>query len=179
MKSFAWISTHPGTGSTTLAVNIAAALVQQNCSVLIMETGDPNLICRWLDIPPDKLSPESSSVHTSMGFDLTFHFSLQCFEQDASYYDYVFLDSGTDFEAIERSSRWADYTLACTDLDPMEGQLLPDYDDRIQKETAGRKGIDLIIPNRTRTGEWANNTDTLFALLEHFREDQIADMVPE
>ncbi len=179
MKSFAWISTHPRTGSTTLAVNIAAALVQHNCSVLFVETGDPDLICRWLDIPPDKLSNASSAVHTSMGFDLTFHCSSQCFQQDALLYDYVFLDSGTDFEAIERSSRCADYRLACTDLDPGDGQLLPDYDDRIRSENAGQKGIDLIIPNRTRTGEWANNTDTLFALLEHFREDQIADMVPE
>lgn len=179
MKSLAWISTHRETGSTTLVVNTAAALVQMGCSVLVIETGNPDLICRWLDIPVAKLLNTSSPIDTSMGFDLTTNFSPQLWEQDALGYDYVFIDSGIAFDEIEKASRLADYTLASTDLKPLDGQLLPDLDDRIRKVTAGTKGIHQIIPTRSRTGEWSNNTDTLFALLEHFEEEQIANMIPE
>jgi len=183
MKTIALVSTHPCSGKTTIAVNLAAGMIIQGYKVVLLEMGDQDIVHEWLCTNQDIPENMTGCLSTDMGFDLVLVPDSNADElidlQDLAYYDYAIIDSGNDIDDYMGILHGVNIIAACTDLRASEPNLLPLLDQNISAGSKNTKSIDLIIPTMINTSEWNSNTEILFQLMNYFGEDKIADMVPE
>jgi cellulose biosynthesis protein BcsQ len=188
MKAITLVSTFPGCGQTTIAVNLAAALAEQGKQVLIVSLGDNEKLIRWLDINEGKgegldFVKSDMIYHSRRGADLLVlnssdDISSGSVSSDLKHLDYDFLfllpASEKDCPFVNNLS---DYVLVCTDLshsDEVEAiislsQLFSD---------SQKSSLSLIVPNKINTKEWEHNSEQLFALADYFGYEKIADPIP-
>jgi cellulose biosynthesis protein BcsQ len=197
MKIISVISIHPGSGQTTVLVNLASGLVRQGKRVLIGELGPSPKLRDWLGVKPDSglainsaatLDNLQTSICSSrLGMDwLTLATSrpdylpvdsiLTALAQTG--YDYLLLHPATAKEC-RSSIHIADTMLVCTDLRrENELQEIQILQENLQTAGGTSQGISLIVPNRIDTREWDHNSRQLMALADYFGFDKIADPIP-
>ncbi|CFW96170.1 P-loop containing nucleoside triphosphate hydrolase [Syntrophomonas zehnderi OL-4] len=194
MNTVAVISKHPGSGQTTVLVNLASGLVRSGYRVIIGELGKSGKIHNWLGVNHkpkqvvDMVLPTTASIKPNissspLGIDLvtlveepqTTPLDLTCLEMLG--YDYLLLHpSGNEY--CKQLAMLTTATIVCTDLthdnELKEFQALEEC---LQSLGKGN-GIDLILPNKINTQEWEQNTQQLFALVDYFGYEKIADPIP-
>ncbi|MCX5779552.1 MAG: hypothetical protein NTV45_01755 [Firmicutes bacterium] len=197
MKIVSMISIHPGSGQTTVLVNLASGLARQGKQVLIGELGPSPRLRDWLGVVPDSCLATDSAVtpdklktnicSSRLGMDfLTWVTSPPAYLQIDSVrtkleqwgYDYLFLHPATA-QACHSSTPIADKIVVCTDL-RQENELrkLQVLDQNLQAAAGKSPGISLIVPNRIDTREWDHNSRQLMVLADYFGVDKIADPIP-
>jgi cellulose biosynthesis protein BcsQ len=197
MKIIAVISIHPGSGQTTVIVNLASGLVRQGKRVLIGELGQSSKLRNWLGMMPDSCmamnnaenldSLQTNICSSPLGMDfLTLTTSppdyspadmfINALEQRG--YDYL-LFHPANAQACQSSTHIADKMLVCTNLS-QENELaaLQVLDEKLQADRVMSDGLSLIVPNRIDTREWDHNSRKLMALADYFGFDKIADPIP-
>jgi cellulose biosynthesis protein BcsQ len=184
-KNIMVISTHPGAGKTTITVNLAAGLVQKGYNVLIWVIGSNKLINKWLRIDTGTQSePYIQKTHTGINVfgnnNNTPSFSLSEANKIFKNHDYLLMDINEDRpEYIKLTVELADYSIACTDLFPVdEPALLALLDNKLQKQSRKKLGINLIVPCKINAKEWDHNTTQLFNIAERMGYEKMADLIP-
>ena len=196
MKAVAVIAKHPGSGQTTVLVNLASGLVRKGYRVLIGELGKSEKLRNWLEIGwEDDTILEGDITDTSrikarilssrLGIDLLPQvvepdvqetpLRLTCLEELD--YDFLLLHpAGGEYYKFINTP--AVSVIVCTDLshdnELEELQTLEECLQSLGKDN----GIDLILPNKINTKEWEQNTQQLFTLADYFGYEQIADPIP-
>lgn len=192
METISLISTHPGAGLTTVAVNLGTALARLNKKVLINSQVDNPKLNLWLNNPEpiNVLKPasdddfEKNIFASRLGIDLltvetadyntpesisSFKALIQNLGYD--YYLHIF-NSDCSFNLISND----DKIFICTDLiDSDEIDNLIELDKKLKNHA---KCADLIIPVKLDPKEWEKNSTKLLALGEYFGYEIIADMIP-
>ncbi|MEQ8236412.1 MAG: ParA family protein [Syntrophomonadaceae bacterium] len=197
MKTIAVVSAHPGSGQTTIVVNLASGLVRKGGHVLIVDPSNNQKLRRWLGLQPkaDQGSAstgaasigESNIEHSQLGIDLM---SFSCnpagrsenvdnqLALDIGAYEYILLHPSNKGD-VDILSRIPAALLVCTDLkhdnelEELKGVEL------CWQESGGRTdSINLIVPNKINTKEWEHNTEQLFAMADYFGFEKIADPIP-
>ncbi len=196
MKVITVIAKHPGSGQTTVLVNLASGLVRQGYRVLIGELGRNEKLRNWMgigwedDTIVDGDIPDTSRIKTCilssrLNIDLLplvaepdaqkTSMCLTCLEELD--YDFLLLHP-TGNEYYNFADTPAATTIVCTDLN---------HDNELEELQALEKclhspgkdnGIDLILPNKINTKEWEQNTQQLFTLADYFGYEKIADPIP-
>jgi len=194
MKTIAMISSHPGAGQTTLAVNLTSGLVQKGYRVLIGASGDNHKLYNYLGIEaePALLRPSQDTQNnriqaSRLGIDwLDLAPKPDKPAEPASVfaimentdYDYLFFipTSRTDCDLL---SKLSEHLLICIDFrSDKEVENLIALEKYLQALSGKSKVISLIIPNKINSKEWAHNSRQLFALTDFFEIDRIADPIP-
>lgn len=181
MLKLALISTHPGTGKTTIAVNLAAALARNGKRCLLVETDPGSPIFPWLSLNPPGVGDHKYAISTHIeGVEIygpaspeEIRDKLEVFNQ----FDYTFLEAHSAAD-INLMARFADHCIAVTDLGgENEVRLLMDLDQQV-KAASKKNSISLIVLTKIVPGEWEQSSAALFALAEYFEPEKIADPIP-
>lgn len=191
MRTITIVSSHAGTGKTTVAVNAAKGLERRGYRVIIHGVGQNDNIYNWLGNLPasDEDNIDSGKiVKTSMGVDLFLNeskqFDLGYYDQvhtmvESKEYDYLILDTDNQKQNTEIASALADIIIACSELAPDdEPQQLAELNHLIENSSRLQKRINLIVPCKINTKEWANNSQVLFAIADRVGYENIADIIP-
>ncbi|MDD2587032.1 MAG: ParA family protein [Syntrophomonadaceae bacterium] len=185
MKIISIVSVHPGSGQTTITVNLASGLAHKGCRVLIADMGYNEKLYHWLGIKP---AEDSKSIRVSrMGIDLlnmTVSIDIATgaalFSPDIKQLDYDYLlvlpTSKSDCYLLNELSV---YVITCTDLshsnDVADIISLENY----LHDSVGRANrISLLVFNKINTKEWEHNSQQLFALADYFGYERISDPIP-
>ncbi|NLX01848.1 MAG: hypothetical protein GXY40_04870 [Syntrophomonadaceae bacterium] len=196
MKVITVIAKHPGSGQTTVLVNLASGLVRQGYRVLIGELGRSENLRNWLgigwedDTIVDGDIPDTSRIKTrilssQLGIELlplvvepdSQKTSMHLTYLEELDYDFLLLHpAGSEYYNFADTP--VATTIVCTDLshdnELKELQILEECLQSLGKDN----GIDLILPNKINTKEWEQNTQQLFTLADHFGYEKIADPIP-
>ncbi len=192
MKAITIINSHPGSGQTTVTVNLATGLRARGHRVLIVDWGKNEKLSQWMGVVPPSMSmadPNSCDLITStrLGVDL---WSLDCDEGGLDVEGaLISLSEGTNYEyilihpaSIENVKQLNDlpFKLAvCTDLEhPTELALIQTLQQSLGGANDEPRSIDLIISNKINTKEWDHNSQQLFALGDYFGYETLADPIP-
>ncbi|HBQ25390.1 MAG TPA: hypothetical protein DD791_03255 [Syntrophomonas sp.] len=191
------IAKHPGSGQTSVLVNLASGLVRQGYRVLIGELGKSEKLRNWLDvrqeqnqvvdidIPTTANDIKTAILSSQLGIDLLplvveprtqmTPLRLTCLEELD--YDFLLLHPvGSEYYKLP--DMFAATVIVCTDLShDNELEELQTLEEGLQSLGKGN-GIDLILPNKINTKEWEQNTQQLFNLAEYFGYEKIADPIP-
>ncbi len=196
MKVVTVIAKHPGSGQTTVLVNLASGLVRQGYRVLIGELGRSEKLRNWLGIGwehntvmdgdiPDTSRIKARILRSQLGIDLLplvvetdvqeNPIRLSCLgELD---YDFLLLHPASR-EYYKFADVPAVSVIVCTDLShDNELEELQTLEECLQS-LGNDNGIDLILPNKINTKEWEQNTQQLFTLADYFGYEKIADPIP-
>lgn len=195
MKVVTVIAKHPGSGQTTVLVNLASGLVRQGYRVLIGELGKSIKLRNWLGIDweddtiVDCGITDTSRITRILSSQLSIDLlplvvepnsqitpmHLTCLEE----LDYAFLllhPAGSEYYNFADTP--VATTIVCTDLShDNELEELQTLEECLQSLGKGN-GIDLILPNKINTKEWEQNTQQLFTLADYFGYEKIADPIP-
>ena len=199
MKIISLVSSRPGTGQTTVAVNLGAGLVGKGLKVLICNLNSSKNLYNWLGVQVKEetsvsLTPDLPVIKnyiyaSELGIDVLYlgsHPTATPFQsdevmkiiQDLSY-DYLILNPGGRLEDLIIAAQLADNVIACTDLN---GDDVLRRLERLQKEmihlSDGRRGVNLILPCKININKWENNANGLFAIGDYFGYEKIADLIP-
>ncbi len=199
MKIISLISSHPGTGQTTVAVNLAAGLARKGLKVLVCNL-NPNIkLYYWLGIQvreetsvsltPDLKVIKSYIYPSDMGIDVLYLGSqpaAKTFQSDEIMlmiqelaYDYLILNPGGRLEDLMIAAQMADNVIACTDLKSEdEVYQMEVLQKGIEHLSAGRRGINLVLPSKVNANKWESNTNILFDMGDFFGYERISDLIP-
>lgn len=189
LKILSIVSIHPGSGQTTIAINLASGLVRNGYRVLLIVNMNSNdKPGKWLGIDRDQHgSPDNQILTSRMGVDLL---NMNSCSEDTGAknvlaarlkgldYDYVlFLPAYQSDSCLLNGI--CDYLIACTDLSHSNTvaeiiSLENDFNDLTQP--ANR--ISLLVLNKINTKEWEHNSQQLFALDDYLGYERIADPIP-
>lgn len=182
MLKLALLSAHPGTGKTSIAVNLAAALVRNGKRCLLVETDPDSPVFPWLSLEPPGDGGYNKTMPTKIK-DVEIYTpaspgeisdKLESFDR----FDYIFLEAHRTAD-IEVMARSADHCIAVSDLGvENEVALLIDLDRQVRAASDQKKSIRLIILTKIVPGEWEQSSAALFKLAEYFEPEQIADPIP-
>jgi len=177
MKKILIISSHPGAGQTTLAVNLGSGLVRKGYRVMIAASRGNHKLHDYLDSlhrenAMEKAREDEESVQIpsleimAMGLPM---------EKDA---DYMLLVPEEDAECETLIGEY-DHLLVCIDFNrEEEGEKTAGWEEILLSKPEENGGITLIVPNKMNSKEWEHNSQELFALAEHFGPERIADPIP-
>lgn len=196
MKVVAVIAKHPGSGQTTVLVNLASGLVRQGYRVLIGDLGKSGKLRYWLGIGwegdtivrsdmPHTNKMETRISSSRLGIDLlplVVEPDAQKTPMHLTYLEELDYDFLLLHPASSKYYKFADFpattTIVCTDLSHVneleELQALEECLQNLGKDN----GIDLILPNKINTKEWDHNSQILFTLADYFGYEKIADPIP-
>ncbi len=188
MKAVTVIAKHPGSGQTTVLVNLASGLVRRGYRVLIGELGKSERLRNWLGLNWDGntiVDGDTRILSSQFGIDLLplvvepdgqkTPIRLTCLEELE--YDFLLLHpAGSEyFKLLDMP---AASVIVCTDLShDNELEELQALENCLQG-LGNDNGIDLILPNKINTKEWDHNSQILFTLADYFGYEKIADPVP-
>ena len=192
MKVITIVNSHPGSGQTTVTVNLATGLRARGHRVLIVDWGNNRKLLQWLGTVPLQMSqdyqaPIAPITPTSLGVDIL---SFAGVEKGQSVADVLApLMEGLDYEyllihpaSIEHVKQLIDlpFQLAvCTDLEHLdELALIQTLQQSLSSTDDEPKPVDLIISNKINTKEWDHNSQQLFALGDYFGYETLADPIP-
>ncbi len=194
LKIITIVSNHPGSGQTTITINLASGLARQGFQVLIANMGNNEKLYNWLGIISEyKMEANSKDNNSSpilasrMGIDLLKMTVKLDISSDTKFlsadleglnYDYLLLlpESQTDCCLLNQLS---DYLIACTDLShPNEVADLISLEKKLHESEGAANRISLLVLNKINTKEWEHNSQQLFALAEYFGYERIADPIP-
>ena len=195
MKVITIVNSHPGSGQTTVTVNLATGLRARGHRVLIVDWGRNRKLLQWLGTVPLQMSqdyqapiaPIAPITPTSLGVDIL---SFAGVEKGQSVADVLApVMEGPDYEyilihpaSIEHVTQLLDlpFKLAvCTDLEhPDELALIQTLQQILGGADDEPRPVDLIISNKINTKEWDHNSQQLFALGDHFGYEILADPIP-
>lgn len=186
LKIISVVSIYPGSGQTTISVNLACGLSRAGNRVLIASMNDNKKLAIWLGIDDAKDMPGHKDIKISrMGLDvlnlnLADESSVSVIEflSDLKQFDYDYLlllpAAKSDFSWLNELS---DYLIVCTDLS--HADEVADIISLEKSLTESQKSsISLIVPNKINTKEWDHNSQQLFSLAEYFGYEKIADPIP-
>ncbi len=194
MKTIVMISSHPGAGQTTLAVNLASGLAQKGYRVLIGASGDNQKLYNYLGIEADPalLCPaqdtQNNRIRTSrLGIDWLDLVTKP--DEAAETASILVITENTDYDYLlfiptsrtycDLLGKLSEHLLVCTDFRcDKEVEELIALEKYLQALSGKSKAISLIIPNKINSKEWAHNSQQLFALADFFEIDRIADPIP-
>jgi len=192
MKTISLISTHPGAGLTTVAVNLGTGLARLKKKVLVSSLVSNPKLNSWLNSPPaendikaacpdelakkiftsplgiDHLTAETNRLNTPQSINRL----KACLEKLGYDYYIQISNSAGSLHLIAEDCQ----IFICTDLKSDEeiADLI-----RLDQQLKGHaRRADLIIPLKLDPKEWENNSSKLLALGEHFGYERIADMIP-
>ncbi len=175
MQKIAFISPQPETGKTTAMINTGAGLHLRGKRVLLSPRDNDVLFNNWLQ---HSLSTEQPSILRSdiIGVDILQTPSLEttCLNN----YDYHLLEVGNEENNLIDAARAAGVIICCIAVGHNDLKGVIELNHRLQKLTGGQKEINLIVPGMARAGEWENNSQQLFELVEIFGEERVADIIP-
>jgi len=197
MKMISVVSSHPGSGQTTIVVNLASGLARKGRHVLIADIGDNQKLRRWLSLQPQQVLDsitanlgsrvELNIEKSGLGMDLMTlrHVNgkymdpvAQLLALETAQYDFVLIHPGT-IESTEILPRTPAALLVCTDLKlGNEVETLKNLEQCWQESGGPADPVTLIVPNKINTKEWEHNTEQLFAIADHFGFSKIADPIP-
>jgi cellulose biosynthesis protein BcsQ len=178
MKVVTVLSTMPGTGKTTIAVNLAAGLSQQGNKILLFSPLNDLITAGWL-----QLISTSTTVQKTLS---RFAFDILLTDDDLDLspylsskdYDYLLIDTNNKFSSNKPAIINSDLLLCCIQAGKEDLSKIKELEENIHSITGGKQGIDIIIPCKARTSEWNNNTRQFMELAEQFGEKRLADMLP-
>lgn len=190
MKKLMIISNHPGSGQTTIAVNLASGLTRQGYKVLIAVMNHQEKLYHWLGIKPaednEANSPKNTTIPlraSAMEIDLL---EIKA-EKDRSIgkegfeeldYDYVLLLPANEAEG-HLFKELSDHVIACTDLShPNETADLISLEERLYGSPGHTNHLSLLVLNKINTKEWEHNSQHFLALADYFGYEKIADPIP-
>lgn len=175
MKIITILSSTPGCGKTTMAVNLASGLARQSYTVLLIGLEDDSLLHQWTEIAStDFLKPEKSCFDV----DILFNQFGQLDLGEHPGYDYIIIDAGSPNKTWESVLRNTGLIIGCIEAGTGDVSLLANLDNYILDLTNQDKRIDLVVPYKARTAEWDNNFKQFSELAEYFGESRVADMIP-
>jgi len=182
MLSVAVLSPGPGSGKTTVLVNLGIGLQRKGYRVLLA-TGESDCLIRpWLNqIGQKEISQRIIPETTSLNVDLLIKpdnglFSTYLTELK-DLYDYVLVDAGSNQAAVCIDTIAANIIIACVEAG-IEDNKIFELDKQIRHISQGARSIDIVVPSKARAGEWENNVHHLMILAEYFGEDRLADFIP-
>lgn len=194
MRTIALVSSHAGTGKTTVAVNAAKGLERRGYRVILHGVGHIGDLCDRLGQPSINnresfVNLESGQVIKSlMGVDVFLgdkeksdlpHYDKVHALLEKQGYDYLILDTDNQNENIAIAAALADIIIACTDLAQNdEPQQLAHLNELIKNRSGLQKCINLIVPCKINTKEWTNNSHVLFSIADQIGYENIADIIP-
>lgn len=176
-------SANPGSGQTTITVNLAATLVRKGHRVLIAEKGKNLKLRTWLNIHRET----DGQVNVQSGLNAVKASALPGVDfwsmDDAdtiptafnSNYDYIFLLPAA-FVQCKTLLQFSDHSIVFCDLSQKNAA-----NDVISLDRNLNKDVDhlsLIVLNKINTKEWHNNAENFTLLADHFSYKRIADPIP-
>lgn len=197
MKTIAVVSAHPGSGQTTILVNLASGLVRKGCQVLVVDPSNNKKLRHWLGLQSKPVQGSASTEpamigksiieHSRLGFDLMSFSSNpegRCENLDnrlvmeIGTYEYTLLHPSSKGD-VDILSCIPAALLVCTDLkNDNELEEIKKVELCWQESGGQSDSITLIVPNKINTKEWEHNTEQLFAIADHFGFEKIADPIP-
>ena len=192
MKVITIVNSHPGSGQTTVIVNLATGLRARGGRVLILDWGNNQKLRQWMGVGPPPMSmgdPKSRDRITStrLGVDL---WGLDCDEggldvggaltplMEGTDYDYLLIHPAL-IEQVRQLIELPSQLAVCTDLEqPDELNLIRTLQQSLGSAEDVPRPIDLIISNKINTKEWEHNSQQLFALGDYFGYETLADPIP-
>lgn len=195
MQIISILSSHPQTGTTTVAVNIAKGLQIRGYRVIMHAINGDHAPYDWLGVSPVENNMEFNCNNeilpgmvttSSMGVDVFltdeqrdskyYNHVSSCLESQG--YDYLILDLGSQQENLHIGASLASVIIACTNLlDPDEADHLGHLNKLIENCSSGQKGINLVVPCKVDTKGW-NNSQVLFSIADRMGYENIADIIP-
>lgn len=185
LKIISVVSIYPGSGQTTISVNLACGLSRAGNRVLIASINDNKKLSIWLGLNDGKDMPGHKDINISrMGLDVVnlnladkSSVSVKELLSDLKKidYDYLFLlpASKSDFSLL---NELYDYLIVCIDLSHTDE--VADIISLEKSLTDSQKSISLLVPNKINTKEWEHNSQQLFALADYFGCERVADPIP-
>lgn len=164
MKELIILSSRPGAGVNTIAVNLAVGLARQNYRVHVVTMCEQ--IVQWLT---------SSNIQTALpDGNPGLIVRDQWPDQEAEYILYI---PQTNEDISKILQHWPYLILCVVDgaKDDLKGLVSLNY--YLQSILEKSKGIDLIIPNKIKPGDW-DSMKFIDNLAQEFGWDQIADSIP-
>ncbi|MGI6453273.1 MAG: hypothetical protein ACOX0E_07425 [Syntrophomonadaceae bacterium] len=180
MRAISLISAHPQAGKTTLAVNLASGCSLKGLRAALATPAINGFLFNWLGINPPAIG-QISNLPSPFGFDImTYDYQKDPYEfiKLINFYDLIFFDTANTFDSQKFAISCSDLVLLCTQLAPEEVPSIVRLNNKLLKVFLQNKSIDLIVPNRINTREWAENTQHLMSLAHILGPDKIADMIP-
>lgn len=194
LKTISIVSTHPGSGQTTITINLASGLVRNGFRVLIGSLNCNDKLGRWLGIDSGqynsmnfKKSITNGILTSQIGIDwLIMNSSIEdssgttIFLPDLKGLDYDFLlllpASKSDCCRLDELS---DYLIVCTDLSHSnEVDAIISLENDLYNPAKPGNSISMLVLNKINTKEWEHNSQQLFALADYFGYERIADPIP-
>jgi len=182
MLTLALLSPGPGSGKTTVLVNLGIGLQRKGYRILLATVGSDHIIHPWLGpIGQKAIGPRLIIETTSHNVDL---FIMPDNNEYSSYlniaedfYDYILVDASSDLATVCKETIAANIIMTCIEAG-LEDNRIFELEIQLRQLSQGARGIDLIVPSKARAGEWEANALQLTVLAEYFGEDRIADFIP-
>lgn len=164
MKELIILSSRPGAGVNTIAVNLAVGLARLNYRVYVVTMCEQ--IVQWLT---------SSNIQTALpDGNPGFIVQEQWPDQEADYLLYI---PQTKEDISKILQHWPYLVLCVIDEGKDDLKELVSLNHYLQNILDKSKGIDVIVPNKIKPGDW-ESIKFIDNLAQEFGWDQIADSIP-
>lgn len=173
MESIILLSPQSGAGVNTIAVNLGIGLARADSVVRLLSNYDR--LSDWLTSPGNK---HNSLLDRNPCFDWQSPSSNTSGFTAGKTIDYLLhVPQSREMLAALLNNHT---TLILCVIDGANGDIktvldLEEYVKTIRKDAGG---IDLIVPNKIKPGEWSENSQLIFDLAEELGWDKIADPIP-
>jgi cellulose biosynthesis protein BcsQ len=180
------VSVNPGSGQTTITVNLAAALVRKERRVLIIEKGENPKLKTWLNIDREtddqvNVQTEIETVKTSALAGIDFWSMDEANTIPAAFnsnYDYIFLLPKTK-SSCKTLLKLSNHSIVCCDLSQKNAaNEVISLDRNLHDLNKAAHHFSLVVLNKINTKEWHNNTENFSLLADYFGYERIADPIP-
>lgn len=176
LKIISIVSTHPGSGQTTITVNLASGLARNGYHVLIVNPNYNDKLYKWLGIDPEQYS--NGILSSRMGIDLLNMNLISSPALKEVDYDYLLFIPASEADYL-LLSKMSDYLIACTDLSHNnEVADILSLEKYFHDSPGKANHISLLVLNKINTKEWEHNSQQLFTLADYFGYERIADPIP-
>jgi len=174
VKNIVLLATRPGAGVHTIALNLGIGLTHFQKKVFL--ASDCVRLADWLNSPGHR---ENSLLDRNPAF------SWQLLSDHN--YDEAIASGSLDYRLyLQHGKNWPagfpsqDRILALCVIDVSKADLpgIMALNQYLQEVRPDGRGIDLLVPNKVKPGEWSENSQLIFDLAEDLGWEKIADPIP-
>lgn len=174
MHNIVLVAPRSGAGVNTIALNLGIGLTHYKTRVLL--SSGYTRLSDWLGSPGNRENSLSDRNPTFNWGLLSGGFCSEAIVNDT--FDYC-LYVPTDKEWLDGFlMKYPALVLCVIDGNKPDLTGILALDQYLRNARPGGTGIDLVVPNKVKPGEWRENSQLIFDIAEHLGWDKIADPIP-